>query len=146
MSVSTKIRPLQKKEAVIIEKIIISNYSKKYRPIVRRDLGAVFTGKWKKPTFVVAEVGGKIIGGAGYSESWMDTTVCEIFWVNVSKKFQGRGIGTALVAALVKKITRQKYSAILLSTDKPDFYKPMGFKIIQRVPKSAYVIMSLDLK
>lgn len=89
----------------------------------------MFTGHWLKPTYIVAEEHGKIIGFGGSSESWMDTSVAELFWINVVKNNQRNGAGKRIVAKIIRELKR-KYRTILLSTTIPRFYAQFGFKSI----------------
>lgn len=140
-----KLRALKKKDFPVVFDIIDEHYSADLADVALRDLTAMFTGRGVKPHYIIAEEKGEIVGFGGYCESWADTAVCEMLWMNVREDFQGQGVGTAIAKKLIASI-KKKYACVLITTTVPQFYKRLGFKKLHQIPKSAYLVMILDLK
>lgn len=145
-----KIRPLRRGDISSASKIIGRNYSLKYQHSSIREMNAMFDNKVIPPKYFVAEENEAVIGCGGYIQSWMDYTVYNIFWINVMPEYQRKGIGTKMVGTIIAEIKRQKHvghkaGMILLSTDKPRFYKEkFGFKVLSRL-QNKYSLMGLKL-
>ena len=139
-----KLKLLKKIETKQLLNIISENYSANFKEVAKRDVGAMFSGRWAKPTYIVATEKNKVVGFGGFGESWMDTNVCEIFWVNVQKKYQAHGAGTSIMKEILRRIKKTKFSFIILSTTVPKFYYQFGFKKLLILPKSKYTLMGLD--
>ncbi len=86
--------------------------------------------------FLVYEVRGRVAGVA----SWqilpeigraLDPSI-EIKSVAVSRRFQKRGLGTALVYAALAKVKRLRPAQVVVLTFTPDFFRRFGFR---EVPK-----------
>ncbi len=120
---------------------------KRYKSKAQQEVAAMFLNKVVAPKYIVAEERGIILGVAGFSQSWMDYNIYEIFWVAVDKNFQERGIGSILVKELVKIIKKKKDVAlILLTTDKPHFYEKVSdFKIFMKLAEKDYYLMKLEI-
>lgn len=140
-----KFHRLKKTEIPRILNLVAEHYPKSYQKVASRDIQAMFTGIGNKPSYLAAEEKGVVIGFGGYCESWMDTGVCEVFWINVTNNAQGKGVGTEIVLRLLKKIKQKNYKTILLTTTLPQFYIRLGFKELHRIPRSKYVIMIRDV-
>ncbi len=143
-----RIAKLSRAEVVACSKIVGQNYTKEYQARVKRELGAMFSNKVSPPAYLVAKEKGKVLGFAGYIQSWMDYHVYQIFWVNVRPELQHRGIGIALVKAIIKEIKEKKGSdtarLILLTTTSPSFYTRLGFRTLAKM-KKPNVLMMLKL-
>lgn len=131
-----KIRLIKEREIDACSKIVGLNYSEEDERLSKHELKAMFKNYAIKPEYLAAELDGKIVGFAGYSQSWMDYHVYEIFWANVLPKYQNKGIGTALVRKIIQIIKNKrgedKAHLILLTTTSPKFYKRLGFKILKK--------------
>lgn len=146
------LRPLKKGEIKEVSKIVGVNYSKDYQKKSFAEMEAMFKNHVAKPSYIVAESKGKVLGFAGYIQSWMDYNIYQIFWVNVSPEYQGEGVGTALVKNVIERIRKKKDAKIiLLTTDKPDFYaKKFCFKTLNKFncgeeEEEEYELMFLSL-
>jgi len=146
-----KICRLKKEEIEEVLKIIKNNYPKIDKKHPRGEILEMFGDALIKPKYLVVKEKSKIIGIAGYMQSYEDYNIYELFWVNVKKEFQGKGIGTELVNQIIKEIKKLKgeYKKALLIelsvTDaKSRFYKKFGFKVIKRLRKKD-CIMALQL-
>lgn len=141
-----KIRLLQKKDIKPASVIVGKNYNKKYEKSSCLELKEMFGKGAVKPIYFVAEEKGKILGFAGFMQSWMDYNVFTIFWVNVLPEFQKQGIGKKLVTKVIGEIRKKKeVKLIILTTTYPKYYnKCFGFKAISRVADD-YDLMMLPL-
>lgn len=147
------IRFLRKSEIEKAASIVRKNYSPKYGRLASRELRTMFGKGAIKPTYfaAISDQGSKLIGFVGYTQSWMDYGVYEIFWVNVSPQYQHRGVGKQLVNTAIAAIKREKGSReILLSANftegLPKYYqKHFGFKTI-RVFGDGYHLMALTIR
>lgn len=100
---------------------------------------------WMKASDIgfIAELGGEAVGAAwarlfenaeagGYG--FVDNSTPEL-GLAVSKEYRSKGIGTALMKALMAELKQKGYERISLSVDKlnraVDFYKKLGFKVIK---------------
>jgi len=142
-----KIRPLQKKDIPQAAEIVRLNYSKKFVRPVLIELKAAFKNKIYPPKYVIVEDKGKVIGFAGYMPAWMDYGIYEIFWINITPKEQGKGIGKKLVKAVLGIIKKKGVNTILLTTRYPKFYSNhFSFKTISRFGRNRNQLMMLDAK
>ena len=144
------IRLLRKSEINNASWLVRLNYSKRYESIAHDEIAAMFERESYKPSYMVAEDQGHIIGFAGYGQSWMDFRVYHIFWVNVHPEHQGRGVGSLLVSAVIRKIKARhgrdkKASVVLITTTAPAFYgAKFGFRPLLKLDKSDF-LMALSL-
>ena len=87
--------------------------------------------------FVVAEVGGEIVGCATYSIlpeiGAVERATVELQSVAVSAPYRRLGIGRELVGALLKRIAAFRPADALVLTFAPEFFSKLGFV---EIPKS----------
>ncbi len=130
-----KIRLLKKSDIKQAAEIVGKNYSKKWDKVAARELGEMFGKSVVKPNYVVAEENGKIVGFAGYMQSWMDYNVYLIFWVNVHPERQKEGIGRKLVTVAIDRIKSNKKAELVLLTathrNAKYYREKFGFKVLQ---------------
>lgn len=150
---SMHIRPIKKSEVKFAAQIVGRNYSSQYEKSSSLEIMAMFTNSVIPPKYVVAEDKGKIIGFAGYTQSWMDYSAYNLFWVNVTPASQGQGIGKRLVEDVIDRIRKIKDKEnppelILLTAtkDNTDFYKQFDFEVLTKFAKGSYNLMGLHLK
>lgn len=129
--------------------IIDQNYPEEaYEPKARKEIADAFSKGPIKPAYLVVEdLDGAPIAFGGYIQSWMDYHIYELFWVNVAKHFQGKGIGTHLVQALINAITVRDAQAelICITTQRQKFYEQLGFTAVHILAKG-YAFMTKQLK
>lgn len=143
-----KLRLIKRQEALEAGKLIARAFSnKKYQLKSQREIEAMFLNHAVRPKYIVAEEDGIILGLAGFSQSWMDYNIYEIFWVAVDPSFQKRGVGRALVEKAVEIIMKEKdVSLILLTTEYPNFYeKVSNFKVFMKLAEKDYYLMKLEI-
>ena len=106
---------------------------------------------------LVAENEGQVIGHVLLSRSWVDARralvdVLVLSPLSVLPSHQGRGVGTALVAAAIEEARRQEVPAMFLEGD-PAYYSQRGFEPATsrgftrpsvRVPEPAFQVAVLD--
>ena len=142
------VRRLKKKEINELSRIVGLNYSKKTGKTVRKEIGMSFKKHLFRPEYVVAEDKGKILGFAGYNQSWINYHIYNIFWVNVHPRYQKQGVGKLLVKKIIEVIKTKKgenkANMVLLTAKSPDYYKKFGFKILKEFRRKDY-LMGLNL-
>lgn len=80
--------------------------------------------------FVVAEEGGRVVGcGALHLYG---THLAEIRSIAVAPESKGRGVGRALVNALMDEARRHSVTCVCLFTRTPSFFAHLGFEIARR--------------
>lgn len=147
-----KIRELRKGDIASASEIVKENYSSRYGSNISNEMKAMFSHRSIiDPRYLVVEDKGKVIGCAGYMQSWADYHIYEIFWVNIDPKYQRKGIGTRLVRAVLNEIkgikgVDKRATTILLTTSKPRFYsKRFGFKTLTKFNRRKHWLMALEL-
>lgn len=80
--------------------------------------------------FVVAKQDGKIVGCGALHLYGMH--LAEIRSIAVSRESKGRGVGRALVTALLQEARRQSVTCVCLFTRTPEFFARLGFQVAQR--------------
>ncbi len=86
--------------------------------------------------FVVCEVGGQIVGTAAWQIlpeiGRANHPSIEIKSVSIAKAFQKKGIGSALIKAVIRRIKVYHPEQIVVLTFVPDYFRRFGFR---EVPK-----------
>lgn len=141
------IRPLRESEIGDVSRIVGRNWGEEYVAVSRKEFEAMFTEGVLKPSYIVAEQEKRIVGVAGYVQSWMDYRVYQMFWVNVLPELRGQGIGTSLIERVIQDVKSQegadrKASTILITATRPDYFERFGFKTLYSFEKSK--LMELD--
>lgn len=146
------LRLLKKSDIKQASAIVGKNYSKKWEKSSAKELQSMFSNAAIKPVYWVAEEKGKILGFAGYTQSWMDYSIFEIFWVNVLPARQSGGIGKQLVAKVISEIKKNKGACLILLTANQGklmthYYKKyFGFKNLQIFEKQSHRLMVLKIE
>ena len=144
-----KIRLLKKADIRQASAIVGKNYSKKWQKTSAAELASMFSNAAVRPVYYVAEEGNTIIGLIGFTQSWMDYNIYQIFWVNVDPARQKQGIGKILVARAIKEIKKKKKSYLIqLTANIPNskyYARHFGFKTIELFGPDPYHLMSLSI-
>jgi len=83
------------------------------------------------PSFFVARTAdGAVLACGSCSVLWTD--LAEICALAVVKKYQGRGIGAALVKALIEEARRLKIPKLVTLTYQVKFFQNLGFTVIDK--------------
>ncbi len=86
--------------------------------------------------FLVAEVGGRLAGTASWQIlpeiGHVTEPSIEIKSVAVSRKFQRRGVGEALVRAIIRHVRAYHPAQLVVLTFSPEYFRRFGFR---EVPK-----------
>lgn len=113
-----KIRLLRPEEVNEASKIIGQNYTKEFQRSGKKELRSMFSNAAIRPKYFVLIDKGKIIGLGGFTQSWMDYSIYEIFWINVLQNRQNQGLGKRIVGRILKEIRKDKNARqILLTAD-----------------------------
>lgn len=80
--------------------------------------------------FVVAEDAGRIVGCGALHLYGMH--LAEIRSIAVSPQMQGRGVGRAVVNALLEEARRHSVTCVCLFTRQPEFFGRLGFEVARR--------------
>lgn len=115
---------------------IIKSNSPNY-PInhAKKEIKEMFSDSLIKPVYFVAEENKKIVGVGGFSRSWSDMEITNIFWINVLPEFQGKGIGKKIIEKIIReigKLIKPGIKMIVLSSNKPKFWRRFGFKKLNK--------------
>lgn len=82
------------------------------------------------PDWVVAEVGGRIVGCG--SLVWMSPTLAEIRSLAVEEAYQGNGVGGAIVQTLVERARSAGARTVFALTRAVPFFERLGFTVAER--------------
>jgi N-acetylglutamate synthase-like GNAT family acetyltransferase len=128
--------------------LIGKNYSEEWERRAVPELNEMFGTGVIKPTYYICEDKDKIIGLAGFIQSWMDYNIFQIFWVNVDPERQRAGIGKELVWTLIEEIKKSEEAALIqLTTDSPHYYSAhFGFKVVDDFVRGTYQLMTLSVE
>ena len=80
--------------------------------------------------FWVAKADGAIVGCCALQVFWSD--LAEVQSLAVAQEFTGKGIGKALTQAALNEAKGLGIPKIMILTLKPDFFKKLGFKKIEK--------------
>jgi GNAT superfamily N-acetyltransferase len=90
---------------------------------------------------LVAETNSTVTGYICYGPTPLTEGTWDIYWMAVARPWQGQGIGSALMNAAEKEITRDKGRLSIIETSStPEYEKTRrfhlghGYKIVARVP------------
>ena len=143
-----EIRKANKKDVEEMWGIIKSNNPEYPLKQAKKEINEMFSNSLIKPTYLVAEEKNKLVGCGGFSRSWADMNIVNVFWINILQECQGKKIGTKLICNIIKKIEMLKkpvVKMIVLSTNKPRFWEKFGFKKLIKYDGD-YVLMGRGLK
>lgn len=116
--------------------IIRQNYSAEDARLAMWEIMNAMNGSKPQPVYFVAVIDKTIIGVLGICDSFMDTRVYEIFWVNVLPDWQGTGVGSKLVKRALQHAMEREAGGVMLTVrgGTADFYKRLGFATILSIP------------
>lgn len=137
------IRPYELSDRTILEEIFMLNTPKYFAP---EELGDFLEYlDLFGDDYVVAVVGGQIVGGGGY---WIRESDQQggLSWAFLHPDFQGTGVGKALAVYRIDKIKASgKAKTIMVETSQHSFgfYEKFGFKLVGQ--QSDYWAPGIDL-
>jgi len=91
--------------------------------------------------FVVAEQRGEVVGCGALHVMWRD--LAEVRTVAVRESMLRRGVGGAIVRALIDRAKRVGASRVFCLTFEVDFFAGLGFEVIEGTPVSDSVFTEL---
>ncbi len=141
-----KIRLARKDDLLQMIELAKINFPDYPIEMAKKELSEMFFNYLYKPTYIVAEFKGKIIGYNGFIISWVDNLIVDIFWVNTYPDYRGKGVQSKLMNETIKQIKKNsKIKIVLLSTEIPSFFKKFGFEIINKKYDNKYFLMEKRL-
>jgi ribosomal protein S18 acetylase RimI-like enzyme len=147
------IRLLRQEDIAAAAQIVQANYTERYAELATLEMKEMFGPSPIRPTYVVAEEDGRVVGFAGFMISWMDYHVATIFWVNVARSVQRRGVGKKLVRKILQMLRAGQekegpvHLVLLTASSSLHTYctRNFGFQTIQIFGPKHYRLMSLRL-
>ena len=85
--------------------------------------------------FIVAELGGKVVGFGALHVMWQD--LAEVRTLAVAQEAKRQGIGAAMLEELLKRAKALGIKRIFCLTFEVDFFKANGFEVISDIPVDA---------
>jgi predicted N-acetyltransferase YhbS len=126
-----KIRTAIESDKHALEEFLVFNNGERNRKLANEYITCMFSNDYRKPTFVVAEIDGNIIGAAAFSEELFTVGTWGISWVSVHQEHRSQGIGQKLVEACLGgiQVKVSKNVTVILGTypDKTELYERLGF-------------------
>jgi putative acetyltransferase len=155
MDWSVEVRPARAGEAGQVQRVVEEAFGADKGPDVAR-LVTALADAGKVRASLVAEDDGAIVGHVLLSHSWVDTRerlldVLVLSPLSVASSVQGRGIGTALVAAAIET-ARDLGGPALFLEGSPRYYGARGFergsahgftRPSPRIPEPAFQVVLL---
>lgn len=108
--------------------IVRENWDRETAQKCEIELNAAFGDAVWKPVYYVAVRDKEIIGLTGYAPSWLNYGVYAIVRLAVTKEYQKRGVGHALMYACLDDL-QAIASLVMLTTNVPDYYQKLGFEV-----------------
>ena len=105
---------------------LISSYAEMDRMLFR-SLADIYENL---QTFIVAELDDKVVGCCALEVIWAD--LAEIKSLAIDEAYTGKGIGSRLVAAAVKRAAKLGVPKIFALTLEPVFFQKSGFEIVEK--------------
>lgn len=118
-----------------MRKIISKNDGQKMAKAFEYDCTNLFGGNGIFAKLYAAYLGDELVGLCGISDDTQGFKRYNLSWVQVAEKHQGKGIGPKLVEHAIKVARQKKAKRLSITTKKPDFFKKLGFKKIDKVGK-----------
>lgn len=118
-----------------VVEIVKQNYDVESAKLATWERMSATTGMKPQPVYFVALIADVIVGVLGIGDSFMDTRVYEIFWVNVLPEWQRTGVGKRLVKRALELAVERKCQLILFTAKESvvEFYQGLGFFILAPV-------------
>lgn len=121
-------------EQVELEEFLVKIFSEELRALAKNYIRSMFSGDYRKPTFLLGRLNGQTIAAASYQEELFTTETWGIGWVSVDQDYRNQGIGQKLVENCLKKISQQVSTpiSVILRTDqdKISLYAKNGFTVM----------------
>lgn len=118
-----KVRNARTEDAKVIYSLI--NYYAEQDKMLFRSIADIYE---KLQTFVIAELGGSVVGCCSLEVIWAD--LAEIKSLAVKEAHTRKGIGTKLVAAAVQQARGLGVPRVFALTLIPEFFEKQGFERI----------------
>lgn len=142
------LRKAKEQDIPVIREIATITWGPTYVPIIGQQQvdymlgqmyndGVLLEQMMKGHVFLIAEVGGKNMGFAGYSISDHDLQVYKLHKLYVLPEAHGKGVGKFLINEVVNKVKEAEGKSLVLNVNRnnnaKDFYERAGFKIKETV-------------
>lgn len=100
---------------------------------IRSELEASFQDTCYRPVYFVALLGNKMIGIAGFMESFISSEAYELSFATILPQYQNKGLGTWLVYLRLKEIVRlQKNALVLTRTRASKIFEKFNFRYMYK--------------
>ncbi|MBU1043789.1 MAG: N-acetyltransferase [Candidatus Omnitrophica bacterium] len=119
------IRKITVKDAAVVQALI--NKNSKMHAVLPRSLNDIYESL---RDFFVYHENDNILGCCALHITWAN--LAEIRSLIVDESIREKGVGTQLVDACFAEAKQLKVEKVFLLTAKPDFFKKLGFKIIDK--------------
>jgi GNAT superfamily N-acetyltransferase len=125
-------------------KIVEENYDFQTGFRASQEMMASFSSSVPCPVYLSAMHNNILVGIAAVSESFFNTHIYEIFWVNVLKSMQCKGVGRALIKSIIEHAWSQPNAKTIMLTandDNEHFYNKFGFESKVRLGRTNLMII-----
>lgn len=125
------IRPMEPKDLTPALDMIELNWDMGAVHLAKEEIVAALAGMKPQPVYYVAVSDNIVVGMIGICDSFMDTRLYEIFWVNVLPAWHDLGIGSRLVIRALELALERDAALVLFSCkiNVAPFYTKLGFHI-----------------
>ena len=125
------IRPAIEADKSKLEEFLVFNNGEKNRKLAHDYINCMFSNDYRRPSFVIAQDNGEIIGAAAYSEELFTVDVWGISWVSVHENYRNQGLAQKLIEACFDEIKAKVKNKITVALctypGKTGLYDRMNF-------------------
>lgn len=143
------IRSMEVADIKACRKIVEDNWDAEIADQAADEMSEMFDSftRWPPRYFIAENEQNEVVAFAGYKAAWLMSNTYELIWVNVRKDVQGAGLGKVLTERRLAEIAAKGGSAVLMMTQKPEYFKQFDFEPIHEYygPKGSWTLMTKQL-